>query len=95
MELCVYRVSPAEKEAIFSKATTVLHQHDNDVHQDKVLPGFGDGPLLVYEFHSFHLNNMNSDLPKGALWYKDGWLFLLQTDSMADPEPLLLKYLEK
>jgi tRNA A-37 threonylcarbamoyl transferase component Bud32 len=97
LELCAYYLKNAsDSEAIFHNAETLLHKHDSEVHKNKVVKHSEDSPCLVYEFHPFHLNNMSSDLPKGAMWYKDGWLFVLQTDNMApEPEQMLLKYLDR
>jgi serine/threonine protein kinase len=97
MELCAFHVkSTAEGEAILQNAEALLHKHDSDVHRDKVATASGDAHCLLYEFHPFHLNNMQSDLPRGAMWYRDGWLFVLQVDSMGpEPETMLLKYLDR
>jgi serine/threonine protein kinase len=97
MELCAYHIkSAADSEAILRNAEIQLRKHDGDMHKNKVVTPSEDSPCFVYEFHPFNLNNMNSDLRKGAMWYKDGWLFVLQADNMApEPEQMLLKYLEK
>jgi serine/threonine protein kinase len=102
MEVCAYRVDESEKQKIYDGALTKLRggtTKDNDFGRNTVSytgAASGSGLLLVYEFHSFNLNNIPSDLPRGAMWYKDGWLFVLQADNMApDPEQMLLKYLEK
>ena len=31
---------------------------------------------------------------RGCLWWKDGWLFLLRSDSFDDPEPLMRRFLD-
>jgi hypothetical protein len=96
MELCAFHVNADESEAIFRNARILLGKHDNDMHKNKVATTGGDSYCLLFEFHPFNLNNSVSDLPRGAMWYKDGWLFVLQTDNMApEPEQMLLKYLEK
>jgi hypothetical protein len=31
---------------------------------------------------------------RGCFWWKDGWLFLLRSDTFDDPEPILRKFLD-
>ncbi len=100
MDLCVYHVSAGEMEGIYKQALEKLNAGSWDptdrsaIGRNSVKGGPGQS-LMVYEFHAFNLPNLTSDLPRGALWYKDGWLFVLQAENMVDPETMLLKYLER
>jgi serine/threonine protein kinase len=97
MELSAFRVDEVEKEKIYEGAMKKLRTgpfSEKNIVRTNANPA--DGPLLAYEFHFFNMSDGPSDLRRGALWYKDGWLFVLQADNMSPaPEQMLLKYLEK
>jgi serine/threonine protein kinase len=98
IEMYVYRASRLEKEALFKRAIEAIEPprrsldqyHDTATKRDRpfgfMMNGRADGPRLVYR--------TQSPDRRGVFWWDRDWLFLARTDSQADPEAFLKRYLE-
>jgi hypothetical protein len=98
IEVHVYRASRLEKEALLKRAIEAIDPPkrsrdqfpDTATKRDRpfssMMNGRPDGPRLVYR-------TQKPDR-RGVFWWDRDWLFLARTESQADPEAFLKRYLE-
>jgi serine/threonine protein kinase len=95
LDLYVYHLSQLEKEAQYQHVINALDRQrgKGDVRRSLVA-GSPLSSRLTYHLGDKAKGNP-TPRPRGVLWWNRGWLFMLQTEEAVDPEPLLLKYLER
>lgn len=95
LDLYIYRLNKLEKEGQYLQLIRALEKQrgKGDTHRNLV-SGSALDSRLTYHFGDRAKGNP-TPRPRGVLWWNRGWLFLLQTEEAVDPEPLLLKYLER
>src|SRR5262249_41933075 len=95
LDLYVYHLTQLEKEAQYQHVINALEKQRG---KGDVRRSLYDGSPLSSRLN-YHLGDRAKEnatpRPRGVLWWNRGWLFLLQTEEPVDPEPLLLKYLER
>jgi hypothetical protein len=95
LDLYIYHVSQLEKEAQYQHVINALEKQrgKGDTHRSLVA-GSPLSSRLTYHLGDRVKGNA-TPRPRGVLWWNRGWLFMLQSEEAVDPEPLLLKYLER
>jgi hypothetical protein len=95
LDLYVYRLNELEKEAQYLRVIHVLEkQKGKGTAHPSLVAGTALSSRLTYHLGD-KVKEATTPRPRGVLWWNRSWLFLMQTDETVDPEPLLLKYLER
>jgi serine/threonine protein kinase len=95
LDLYVYRLNELEKEAQYLHVINALEkQRGKGDTRRSLVAGSPLSSRLTYHLGDRAKGNA-TPRPRGVLWWNRGWLFMLQTEEAVDPEPLLLKYLER
>jgi hypothetical protein len=92
IDLCAYHpVTQLEKEAIFQRALSIVEKAKAAKSGMTMHSGTPKNDHVVIRADAAKSKHGGV---RAAMWWKDGWLFVLTSPTSVDPEPLLLEYLQ-